>query len=199
VSDEPEGDAREARRDARRDRNAPSLGLGATGAAMRAEWRTEQEGVTDDAAEQWRHSRTLLDLARDLMHRGDHVTITVAGHLATGMIVEVASDRIAVLDDSRRAASERTDVHVVDSVPLTFRVTQRARSGGRSGTPAASFRARLLELEAAGEPVVITTTMDAVSFKGSLSVCADLVVIVTATGIETAITLASVASVSPAG
>jgi hypothetical protein len=192
VSDDPEGDARG-------ERDEPAPDLGATGAAMREEWRTEQEALTGDAAEHWRHSRTLLDLARDLMHRGDRVAITVAGHRAMGVVVEVASDRIAVLDARADRASPRTDVHVVDSVPLTFRVIERARSGGRSGAPAASFRARLLELEAAGEPVVITTAMDAVSFKGTLNVCADLLVIATASGIETAISLATVASVSPVG
>jgi hypothetical protein len=64
---------------------------------MREEWRTEQEAVTHDAAEQWRHSRTLLDLARDHMHRGDLVAVTAAGHEAVGEIVEVARDRIALL------------------------------------------------------------------------------------------------------
>jgi hypothetical protein len=178
--------------DAPRDETPPDLG--ATGAAMREEWRTEQEAATEDAAEQWRHSRTLLDLARDHMHRGDRVAITVAGHRATGEIIEVARDRIALLDDVLRV-----DVHVVDSVPLTLRVVERARAGGRSGAHTATFRSRLLELESAGAPVSIATTSDAEVFVGALSVGTDLVVIASAPGVETVVALSAVASVSPAG
>ena len=165
---------------------------------MREEWRTEQEAATDDAAEQWRHSRTLLDLARDHMHRGDRVVITVAGHRATGEIVEVARDRIALLDELSPGAALRVDVHVADSVALTMRVVERARAGGRSGTHTATFRARLLELESAAAPVSVATAIDTEMVVGALSVGTDLVVIASAAGVETVIALSAVASVSPA-
>jgi hypothetical protein len=163
---------------------------------MREEWRAEQESVTHDAAEQWRHSRTLLDLAREHMHRGDRIAITVAGHRAVGEIFEVARDRIAVLDDS---AGARVDVHVTDAIPLAFSVVERARAGGRSGARTATFRARLLELETAGSPVVIATSMGPDRLTGTLSVGTDLVVIATPAGSETVIALSAVASVTPAG
>jgi hypothetical protein len=174
-------------------RDERPLDLGATGAAMRDEWRTEQEAATHDAAEQWRHSRTFLDLARDHMHRGDRVAVTAGGHRAIGEIVEVARDRIALFD-----GSVRVDVHVVESVPLVFQVVERARAGGRSGAPTATFRARLLELEAAGAPVAIAiaTAMGPESFTGILSVGTDVVVIATTTGVETVIALSGVAAVS---
>jgi hypothetical protein len=172
--------------------------LGATGAAMREEWRAKQEAVTNDAAEQWRHSRTLLDLARDHMHRGDVVAVTVAGHEAIGEVVEVARDRIALLGDESRGTGRRVDVHLVDGMPLTLRVVQRARAGGRSGARTATFRARLLELEASGGPVVLTTAMGGDPFTGILSVGADFVVIATTAGVETVIALGAVSSVGPA-
>jgi len=172
--------------------------LGASGAAMREAWREEQESVTRDAAEQWRHSRTLLDLAREHMHRGDRVAITVAGHRTVGVIIEVASDRIALLDDTSRDHAARTDVHVVEAIPLVLSVVERARAGGRTGARTASFRARLLELEAAGEPVIIATSMGLDTFTGALSVGADLAVIATVAGVDTVVSLSSVASVSPA-
>ena len=165
---------------------------------MREEWRTEQEAATDDAAEQWRHSRTLLDLARDHMHRGDRVAITVAGHRAVGEIVEVASDRIALFDESFPGGGRRVDVHVVDSVPLTLRVVEQARAGGRSSARTATFRARLLELESSGALVAIATVTDPEALVGSVSVGTDMVVIATPIGIETVIALSAVASVSPA-
>jgi hypothetical protein len=170
----------------------PAPDLGATGAAMREEWRAEQDAAIDDAAEQWRHSRTLLDLARDHMHRGDRVAVIAAGHRAVGEIVEVAPDRIALADHDARV-----DVHVVESVPLAFQVVERARSGGRSATRAGTFRARLLELEAAGAPVVITATTGTDRFNGTLGVGTDLVVITSISGIETVIALSAVASVAP--
>ena len=167
--------------------------LGASGAAMREEWRAEQESVTRDAAEQWRHSRTLLDLAREHMHRGDRVAITVARPRAVGVIIEVASDRIALLGDGVRA-----DVHVADAIPLAFSVVERARAGGRTGARTASFRARLLELEAAGAPVVLATTIGPDPFTGILNVGTDLVVIATVAGTETVVALSAVGYVSPA-
>ena len=111
---------------------------------MREEWRAEQEAATRDAAEQWRHSRTLLDLAREHMHRGDRVAITVGRPPAAGEIVEVATDRIALFDDERR-----TDVHLIDSVPLAFTIVERAafgrshrRAHGVVSRPAARARSR---------------------------------------------------------
>lgn len=184
ASDQPDED---------RPDDARPPDLGASGAAMREAWREEQESVTRDAAEQWRHSRTLLDLAREHMHRGDRVAITVAGHRAVGVIIEVASDRIGLLDHGARS-----DVHVTDALPLAFSVVERARAGGRTGARAASFRARLLELEAAGEPVLVATSMGLDTFTGALSVGTDLVVLTTTAGVDTVVSLSSVASVSPA-
>jgi hypothetical protein len=57
-----------------------------------------------------------------------------------------------------------------------------ARAGGRSGARTATFRARLLELEAAGAPVVIATAMGPDLFTGTLGVGTDLVVIATTAG-----------------
>jgi hypothetical protein len=169
--------------------------LGAAGAAMREEWRAEQEAATQDAVEQWRHARTLLDIARDHMHRGDHVAIVAGGHRVAGVIIEVARDRIAVFDAPHDA---RVDVQVAESVPFALTVVELARAGGRSGAQAASFRARLLELEAAGEPVTIAATFGPDRVTGTLSVGVDVVMIATAVG-ETVIALAAVATVAPAG
>ena len=174
------------------DDQPPPPDLGAAGAAMREEWRAEQESVTDDAVEQWRHSRTLLDLARDLMHRGDHVAIIAGAHRAVGVIVEVARDRVAVFDDVHDA---RVDVQIAETIPWSLTVVERARSGGRSGAQFASFRARLLELE--GRAVTIATMLGPDRVTGTLGVGVDVVMVTTAVG-ETLIPLSSVVSVAPA-
>jgi hypothetical protein len=169
---------------------APSSELDA---ALREEWRAEQESVTHDAAEQWRHTRTLLDLARDLMHRGDHVAVVAGGHRFAGVIVEVARDRFALFDEPH---DTRVDVQVADSIPLSVSVVERARSGGRSGAQFASFRARLLELE--GRPVTIATMLGPDRVTGTLGVGVDVVMVTTAVG-ETLLPLAAVVGVAPAG
>jgi hypothetical protein len=170
---------------------------------MREEWRAEQDAATRDAAEQWRHARTLLDVARDHMHRGDRIAITVAGHRAVGEVLEVARDRVALLDVAINPGwgigeSIRVDVQVTAAVPLALALIERAQAGGRSATNTSTFRARLLELEAAGSPVAVATTASADPFVGWLSVGADMVAVTSDTGIETVIALSAIASVSPA-
>lgn len=167
--------------------------LGAAGAAMREEWRAEQDATTRDAAEQWQHSRTLLDIAREFMHRGDRVAITVAGHRTVGVVIEVADDRIALLERERR-----TDIRVTDALPLMINVIEKARAGGRTGAPAANFRARLLELEMTGDRVVVATAVRPDPFIGVLTVGTDLVVIALAGDNEIVVALSAVAFVAPA-
>ena len=89
-------------------------------------------------------------------------------------------------------------MHVLDAIPLAFSVVERARAGGRTGARTASFRARLLELEAAGAPVTVATAIGPDTYVGTLSVGTDLVVIATSAGVETVVALSAVASVSPA-
>ena len=60
-----------------------------------------------------------------------------------------------------------------------------------------SFRARLLELEAAGAPVVVATATGPDPLTGIVRVGADLVVVTTNHG-ETAVALSAVAFVTPA-
>jgi len=160
---------------------------------MREEWRAEQEDATRDAAEQWQHSRTLIDVAREYMHRGDRVAITASGHRSVGVVIEVADDRIALLERERR-----TDVRVSDAVPLMMNVIEKAREGGRTGTQTASFRARLLELEMTGERVALATSVRPDPFVGRVRVGTDHVVMALAGDTEIVVALSTVAFVAPA-
>jgi hypothetical protein len=170
---------------------APAEAPAELGAAMREEWRAEQESETNDALEQWRHSRTVVDLARDLMHRGDRVAVHAAGHRAEGVIVEVARDRIAVFDDTH---DTRVDVNIAEPVAWSVTVVERARAGGRSGASAAGFRARLLELE--GRAVTLATAIGPDRVTGTLGVGVDVVMVTTAVG-ETLLPIAAVVWVAP--
>ena len=177
------------------DDEEPIVASSELGAALREEWRAEQEEITRDAAEVWQHARTLLDVARDYMHRGDRVVVTAARHRASGVIIEVARDRIAVFD---AVSDTRVDVQVADFVPLTMHVSERARAGGRSGARAESFRARLLELESSETAVAIATTHSGDRIIGTIAVGVDVVVVTGALG-ETVVPLTAIAAAAPAG
>jgi hypothetical protein len=163
--------------------------LAATAAAMREQWRADEEDLGRDAAEAWAHGRTLVDELVGRMHRGDTLAFDVAGHTFIGPITYVGSDYLRV-----HTAGGPVDVRTMISVPigrsrarklgipapLVVRVVARARSGGlRPGPASPSFRARLYELEMDGEPVVIGSTLLADEVQGALAVAADHVTVTT--------------------
>jgi hypothetical protein len=120
-------------------------------AAVRAEWRAEEEAWARAALERWEHGRGLDDVLRDSMQRGDRVVFTFPTVAWTGAIVAVGSD-VARVD----AGDVPVDVPLAAAAPFVLRV-QSGRSGlsGRSGhsrgprvtDPLTTFRARLRELD----------------------------------------------------
>src|SRR5574341_358524 len=82
-------------------------GLGGTAGRMRDDWRTDEEEWTRAAAAQWTHGRRLLDIARELMHRGDQVAVKAAGSTFTGEVVHVGADYLRL-----RTAGAPVDVHL---------------------------------------------------------------------------------------
>lgn len=102
-----------------------------------------------------RRKLTLADATRSAMHRGDRVTIVVAGMSMSHPVMAVGTDYLT-LDEGDR---------VID-VPLAAAVVVvSARSaGGTSGRPAATtFRARLAEHEQEGGSVEVVTTEERIS------------------------------------
>ncbi len=109
--------------------------LAGAGAALRAEWREEEEEWMRAAAQHWAHGRDIHDVTRDLMHRGDTVEAIAAGRSFTGLVTFVGDDVMEV-----RTATGRVDVRLTVGdrrgpvAPLVLRVIEKARSGG--GRPA---------------------------------------------------------------
>ena len=128
-------------------------------ARVRAEWRADEEQWATAAHEQWRHTRTLLDVARDHLHRGDTIALRWAGAPApvTGRVLEVAGDALA-LD----TVGGQVHVPLGAGVPIAWRVVERAVHGGRRSGDPLTFRARLLELESAGAAVAVAAFDDEV-------------------------------------
>jgi len=156
-------------------------------AAARAEWRSDEEEWAAAALEQWRHGRTLVDAAREHLHRGDTIAIATAGSRLppTGVVIGVADDVIAIesrgpLADVHLADVRRVDVHMVPGAPIAWRVLHRAAHGGTRGIALGSFRARLLELEMTGARVELGASIGEDQHRGSLTVGRDHVVLVDA-------------------
>jgi hypothetical protein len=121
-------------------------------AAIRSEIRLEAEEAEREAAVSAAMRRDLSDVARELMAHGDTVAVDVGQRIFVGPIVAVGSDVVTL-----EAGSWRVDVNL--KALQRMRVVKRARSGGRRGPHgAASFRARLLELQLSGEAIEAGTT-----------------------------------------
>jgi hypothetical protein len=156
----------------------PDLAL--AGAAMRAEWREEEEEWMRAAAQHWAHGRSVHDVARDLMHRGDTVEAVAAGRVFTGPIDFVGDDFVEL-----RTPQGRVDVRTMladgrgeTMAPVVLRVVDKARSGGHRGVPGApTLRARLLEREASARPAVIGSVLLPDEIRGHVGVGRDHVTV----------------------
>jgi hypothetical protein len=196
VSDDVSGDVPE---DAREESSgAESLShhpdLASTGAAMREAWRAEQEAAARDARESWTHRQTVTDRLRAHMHRGDTLTVTVAGHRLTGTVDEVGNDLLAL-----RTASGRVDVHLAPTIWLQIDVAAAARTGGHRGSNAAGGRFRHALVGRERDPRVrVGTLAEPGGVDGTVEVGADHVVVTTASGRTVIVPMAAVAWVSPA-
>jgi hypothetical protein len=166
--------------------------LRAAGAAVRAEWQADEAEWTRAALDVWEHHRTLADVARDCMHRGDVVACEVGGTTFTGGIVGVGDDFVRVA-----VGSGPVDVHLAGG-GCVFRVVERARAGGSRGHGGATtFRARLLELEARGSSVEVGVAATTGALRGVLRVGRDQLSIETCDGLRTYVAIGSVGWVRP--
>jgi hypothetical protein len=174
--------------------------LAPTGAAMRAEWRDEEEEWMRAAAQHWAHGRSLHDVARDFMHRGDTIEAVAAGRSFTGRVDFVGDDFVEL-----RTPTRRVEVRTVFAdgrgdalAPLVLRVVEKARAGGHRGVPGAStMRARLLEREAGARPAVLGSMLLADEVRGHVGVGRDHVT-VRSDGPDTVVPLAWVSWVTSA-
>jgi hypothetical protein len=160
--------------------------------AAREELRAEEEEYVRAAARQWARHRDLLDVARELQHRGDTVAIDVGETSFRGLIAAVGRDYVQVA-----TPAGRVDVPVVTAsgaLPLVIRVVERARRGGRRAEPGAqTFRARLLEYDADEVDALIGSALLRDDLRGRLTVGRDHVVVHGRDGDETYLPLAWIA------
>jgi hypothetical protein len=186
VGERDDGDDRD---DRARDPDLPRE-LAELAAAGREEWRLAREVEGREAAEHWAHTRSLRDAMLEWLHRGDALTVDVAGERFHGDVVDVGDDLLVL-----RVATGRVDVHVHPAVPLVLRPSRRPAGGVRPSAGPRTFRAALLQREGTYVAVGSTASRDAVI--GRLLVARDHVRVVADDGSEVLVPLAAVASVRP--
>jgi hypothetical protein len=161
-------------------------GIDDAAAAARAMWREDEEEWTRAAVEQWHHGRTLVDVLRDHLHRGDTVAVTVGSTTVTGVLEAVGDDVVSVATHDGHAHAR-----VGADTPVVLRVVSRAPFGGTRGRPITTFRARVLEVEA-DEIEVEVVTIAGDTTRGELRVARDHVRVLSADG-ETCVSFGAVA------
>jgi hypothetical protein len=173
--------------------------LEAAAGAAREERRAEEEEYAHAAARQWARHRDLLDIVRELQHRGDIVVAQIGETAFRGVIDTVGADYLQL-----RTAAERVDISLVASeparvpMPLVIRVIERAREGGRRAEPAArTFRARLLEYDGEEIAAVIGSLLLREDLRGHVTIGRDHLVVRDGDGGETYLPIGYVAWVKP--
>jgi hypothetical protein len=143
-------------------------------AAVRAEWRVEEEQWSRAALERWEHGRTLADVLRDARDRGDSVTLVFASVAWSGRVAAVG-DGVARVDAGSGAP---VDVRLGPDAPFVLRVRAGARDTPWARAPLTTFTARLRELD--GTAVCIGTAAGVL--EGSLRIGHDQVRVTAADG-----------------
>ena len=149
-------------------------------ARLRADVRADEEDWTRAAVQHWAHARSLADLAREFAARGDVVVVETTGRSFRGVIVAVGAERF---DLETADAVVHLRLALAESMgsplaPLTLYRVERARRGGvRPPAALVTFRALLLELEAAGSQVRVGSSVIGGEYAGCLTVGRDHVVV----------------------
>jgi hypothetical protein len=173
--------------------------LEAAARAAREERRADEEEYAYAAARQWARHRDLLDIVRELQHRGDTVAAQIGETAFRGVIDTVGADFLQL-----RTATDRVDISLVAPgpsrvpMPIVIRVIARARQGGRRAEPAArTFRARLLEYDGEEIDAVIGSMLLREDLRGHLTVGRDHIVVRDGDSAETYLPIGHVAWAKP--
>jgi hypothetical protein len=114
------------------------------GQVFRDELRAEAQAYEALAAKDLLRRRSLPDVARELVHRGDRVQALTGSTTFAGVVTYAAGDLVCL-----RTPAGAVDLRLTG--PLALRVVERVRTGGLpTGRGPAGFTARLHEHEASG-------------------------------------------------
>jgi hypothetical protein len=157
--------------------------LAGVASGMRAQWRDETEAATADAAEQWRHSRTLVDWLTERAHAGDRIAVNVGEMRFAGLVEEAGPDFVAL-----RAMFGRIDIHLTPGLPVFLELVDHPPSGGERTPTGRTFHDVLLARD--GQPETsVGTVHELDGLDGTLYVGRDFVSVVAKHGAETVVPL----------
>jgi hypothetical protein len=170
--------------------------LRAAAARLRHEWRIDEEEANRDAYVAWRHTRTLEQVLRESMARGDRVEVRVQGHDMRGVIVDLAHDLVSLREAPGRP---RMDIRLGADVAFAMRIVATAITEGRvGGGEDGDFRGRLMAREESEEPSRVYVVGERSAFVGRIVVGNDVVDVIGADGTTWCVGLAAIVAVSTA-
>lgn len=152
------------------------------------EWRAELEATEFETHQDRLRRRTLRDIAKMLLHRGDRLTIRTGRLQLTGEVVGGGRDYVTI-NTEHLCADARLD-------RVALRVTRRSTGGAEARGTAPTWRARLTEMELTQEMVEVYAPSLGVSQPGRIRVVAtDHLWLVDPTGFDSYLPLEEIAVV----
>ena len=152
------------------------------------EWRAELEATEFETHQDRLRRRTLRDIAKMLLHRGDRLTMRTGQLQLTGEVVGGGRDYVTI-NTEHLCADARLD-------RVALRVTRRSSGGVEARGTAPTWRARLTEMELTQEMVEVYAPSLGVSQPGRIRVVAtDHLWLVDPTGFDSYLPLEEIAVV----
>ncbi len=152
------------------------------------EWRAELEATEFETHQDRLRRRTLRDIAKMLLHRGDRLTMRTGQLQLTGEVVGGGRDYVTI-NTEHLCADARLD-------RVALRVTRCSSGGAEARGTAPTWRARLTEMELTQEMVEVYAPSLGVSQPGRIRVVAtDHLWLVDPTGFDAYLPLEEIAVV----
>ncbi len=152
------------------------------------EWRAELEATEFETHQDRLRRRTLRDIAKMLLHRGDRLTMRTGQLQLTGEVVGGGRDYVTI-NTEHLCADARLD-------RVALRVTRRSSGGVEARGTAPTWRARLTEMELTQEMVEVYAPSLGVSQPGRIRVvAADHLWLMDPTGFDSYLPLEEIAVV----
>jgi len=141
------------------------------------EWRAELEATEFETHQDRLRRRTLRDVARMLLHRGDRLTVQAGALKLSGHVTAGGTDYVTI-NTNHLCADARLGM-------VALRVTKRRSGGAQAGGMPSTWRARLTQMELTQETVQVHAPSLGVSLEGRIrAVAVDHVWLVDAAGFD---------------
>jgi len=128
------------------------------------EWRAEFEATEFETHQSRLRRRTLRDVAKMLLHRGDRLTMHAGKLRLSGQVTGGGADYVTISTERIRADARLGRV--------ALRVTRRSSGGAQAWRMPTTWRARLTEMELTQQKVEVHAPSLGVSLVGRIRVVA---------------------------